>query len=166
MTLANLPNIHLIIMAIGMLIVLYGILRLAHHGNDVEAKQTSNEPELSDVFHYFLQEEEKKNNDMRAMLLRSTENKANTESEKVIQYKAQMTPNQVTQNRQAQVRQAQPILMKPVRNEIKPEVQNKEYMAIIERYQRGESVEHIARILGKGVGEVKLVLSLYAAQVQ
>ena len=36
------------------------------------------------------------------------------------------------------------------------------YKEIIKRYETGEDVESIAKSLKKGIGEVKLVISLYA----
>lgn len=140
MTLENLPIIYLIIMAIGMGIVLVGILRLARQ-DDILEEKPKNEPELSDVFHYFLQEEEKKNNDIRAMLAQS----ANQDT-KAVQDKIQKIDSQ--------------------EKKVKTEVQNEDFIEMIKRHQRGETIDQIAKALGKGVGEVKLIISLYAAENQ
>lgn len=138
MTLENLPIIYLIIMAIGMCIILIGILRLAQQGDVLETKP-KNEPELSDVFHYFLQEEEKKNNDVRAMLMQMTTNDT----------KAKTVQNEVQKKHSQEKDQS-----------------NEDFINIIRRYQKGETIDQIAKALGKGVGEVKLIISLYAAENQ
>lgn len=146
MTVENLPIIYLVIMAVGMIIVLIGILRLAAQG-EVTNKKPQSEPELSDVFHYFLQEEEKKNNDMRKMLIKVQDTKESQQETQKIQ--SAMKPQKRVDQEKIE----------------KIEINN-DFENIIARYKKGETIDQIAKALEKGVGEVKLILSLYAAENQ
>ena len=143
-TIENLPIIFLIIVGIGMVVVLIGILRLAseqeHSSIYTNLEEKENASNLEDLFSFFLQEEEKKNQSFRELVMDVTKfnqaSKAVEPDEEQVNYK-------VVQSLSTSPGQA-------------------EYKEIIKRYEMGESIDTIAKALKKGTGEVKLIISLYA----
>ena len=125
---------------IGVAIVFIGIVRLAgiheEEQHDISMDQKDDTKHLEELFSYFLQEEEKKNNHFREMLLEDSRNKEDSIIKQQTMYK---NINKMDEQ------QAE----KQIFNEI------------IKRYKEGETVEEIARNLKKGIGEIKLVISLY-----
>lgn len=139
----NLPIFFLIMVGVGFTIVFIGIVRLAGIHEDeqyyISMNQKDDSKNLEELFSYFLEEEEKKNQDFREMVLETSKNKEEKESV-LTQQSIDKNTNRLSQQ------QAE----KQVFNEI------------IKRYKEGESVEEIAKNLKKGIGEVKLVISLYS----
>lgn len=138
----NLPIFFLIMVGLGVAIVFIGIVRLAdiHEGEQyyVSMNQKNDSKNLEELFSYFLQEEEKKNQDFREMVIGASQSKdeeASSEKQVIIKSVDRINHQQVE---------------KQVFNEI------------IKRYKEGEAVEEIAKNLKKGIGEVKLVISLYS----
>ena len=136
----NLPIFFLIMVGIGVAIVFIGIVRLAgiheEEQYDISMNQKDDTKHLEELFSYFLQEEEKKNNHFREMVLEASRNKEDSIIKQQTMYKNINKMNE---------QQAE----KQIFNEI------------IKRYKEGETVEEIAKNLKKGIGEIKLVISLY-----
>ena len=136
----NLPIFFLIMVGIGVAIVFIGIVRLAgiheEEQYDMSMDQKDDTKHLEELFSYFLQEEEKKNNHFREMVLEASRNKEDSIIKRQTMYKNINKMNE---------QQAE----KQIFNEI------------IKRYKEGETVEEIAKNLKKGIGEIKLVISLY-----
>ena len=136
----NLPIFFLIMVGIGVAIVFIGIVRLAgiheEEQYDMSMDQKDDTKHLEELFSYFLQEEEKKNNHFREMVLEASRNKEDSIIKQQTMYKNINKMNE---------QQAE----KQIFNEI------------IKRYKEGETVEEIAKNLKKGIGEIKLVISLY-----
>ena len=137
MTIQNLPFLYLIWITVGVVLILIGIFILISHinttGNKVSPEQsTQTNEELEGILSYFLQEEEKKNEGFREML----ENYAKEIGTKVT---GSSTTSEVKVNPKA-------------KNNISD---------ITVLADQGLSAEEIAKQLGKGVGEVNLILSLY-----
>lgn len=138
----NLPIFFLIMVGLGVAIVFIGIVRLAGIHEDeqyyVSMNQKNDSNNLEELFSYFLQEEEKKNQDFREMVIGASQNK----DEKISSEK------QVIRKTADRIDQQQ--------------VDNQVFNEIIKRYKEGEAIEEIAKNLKKGIGEVKLVISLYS----
>ena len=147
LTIENLPIVFLILVGIGMVIVLIGIIRLAGHGEDASL-YTRLEPNeqahhLEDLFSFFLQEEEKKNQSFREMVIDASKNKTKD---------IKPASNQITGKKQKAVENKQ----------IKMQAEKEIFKEIIRRYNEGQEIEKIAKDLKKGTGEVKLIISLYS----
>lgn len=138
----NLPIFFLIMVGLGVAIVFIGIVRLAGIHEDeqyyVSMNQKNDSNNLEELFSYFLQEEEKKNQDFREMVIGASQNK----DEKISSEK------QVIRKTADRIDQQQ--------------VDNQVFNEIIKRYKEGEAIEEIAKNLKKGIGEVNLVISLYS----
>lgn len=137
MVVENLPIFFLILVGIGVIIILIGVVGLANSQGDgyyTEMNQQEDSRNLEELFSYFLQEEEKKNEDFRNMV--RSEAAAQKEG-----YKGK------TLN---------------IKDRPKQQRNQDVFSEIIKRYHSGEEPETIAKNLQKGIGEVKLVLSLYA----
>lgn len=136
----NLPIFFLIMVGIGFAIVFIGVIRLASiHEEEqyyIDRDQKNDSKNLEELFSYFLQEEEKKNQDFREMVLKTSKNKGIALTQQT------MDKNIIKFNHQREEKQL--------------------FNEIIKRYKEGESIEEIAKALKKGIGEVKLVISLYA----
>ena len=139
----NLPIFFLIMTGVGVAIVFIGIVRLAGIHEDeqyyISMNQQDDSKNLEELFSYFLQEEEKKNQDFREMVLKTSEN--NNESaikQQTIHKNNNSNSNKMTSQ----------------------QVEKQMFNEIIRRYKEGEAVEEIAKDLKKGIGEVKLVISL------
>ena len=136
----NLPIFFLIMVGIGVAIVFIGIVRLAgiheEEQYDISMNQKDDTKHLEELFSYFLQEEEKKNNHFREMVLEASRNKEDSIIKQQTMYKNINKMNEQQAEKQI-------------------------FSEIIKRYKEGETVEEIATNLKKGIGEIKLVISLY-----
>lgn len=155
MELISIPYFGLIWTGIGFLFMLIGFFILAYEEHESADYTGIENSQAQELFAYFLEEEEKKNNALRQTIkeakvwqedIRIIDKKENKEHEK---YKQQ-----------------QSILSKSVENKplniSKNEKDNtKLYDEIIKLYEAGLSIEDIAKKIGKGKGEIQLMLSLY-----
>lgn len=123
----------------GIIFIIVGILKLSTHQESEDHYVTLNgqrsTDQLEELFSYFLEEEEKKNQGFRDLLVdivRKQEDGKDEQSKSL---------DKQTMGKKA--------------NE-------KLYDEIIMLYENGESIEAIARNLKKGIGEVKLIISLYS----
>lgn len=134
-----LPIIFMIMVGVGMIFVLVGIIRLAGHQEDAsvytDSEMKENVDHLEDLFSFFLQEEEKKNQLFRDEMRSATQRNEQKEWSKVNE--------------------------KP-KDEYKKRVDKEIFAEIIRRYNEGQDIEVIAKDLKKGTGEVKLIISLYS----
>ena len=153
-TVENLPIFFSIMIVLGALIVVIGVIRLAGHTESSEhytgMRESSESNRLAELFSFFLQEEEKKNQNFRQMVMEVSQQQ---ESNRMTQT-AENSPQVVTKQEQVKAKAG-----------IKDSIMNGDqslYKEIIKRYETGEDVESIAKSLKKGIGEVKLVISLYA----
>ena len=142
MTIQNLPFIYLIWITIGVVLILIGIFMLASYQNSIVDKNLSTQrtqvnEELEGILSYFLQEEEKKNQGFRDML----ENYTKEIGSKVNKDTRKNTQENINSNN---------------KQDIKDDI-----MEITALADQGLEVEEIAKRLGKGIGEVNLILSLY-----
>lgn len=139
----NMPIIFLIIIGIGVAIIVASVICLAglseHTDNYYVASDASGEKEeanhLEELFSYFLEEEEKKNDAFRKMVLDQSKEAAKSE------------------------KKASPTAIKKT---TKQQIDQNTFNEIIKRYEQGEDPQSIAKDLKKGIGEVKLILSLYS----
>lgn len=132
-TVENLPILFLMIVGIGVIIVVIGVLRLASSqelSDDyyINANSQNDTAQLQELFSYFLEEEEKKNNAFREMI-------RDTSKEKDSQ--------------------------KPTKKEV-PVAERVLFEEIIKMHEQGKDAQSIAKILNRGIGEVNLIISLYA----
>lgn len=154
-TIENLPIFFLLMIGIGIIVIVIGIIRLANHSEDTSLYSANNMNEnqqyLEELFSFFLQEEEKKNQDLRKIVMGVSEEE-------------NQNANLNLNSSFHKIREA-----RTVDNEKEPksfatdtEKYKEDYRKIIARYEAGDDIETIAKSLKKGVGEVKLVISLYA----
>lgn len=147
-TIENLPIIFLGIVGIGMVIVLIGILRLAneqeYHYRYTNLEENSHTGHLEDLFSFFLQEEEKKNESFREMVMDVAN--SNKKQAFTVADKESRTIKRVEKKK----------------DNLNIQTEQVNYKEIIERYEMGQDIETIAKDLKKGTGEVKLIISLYA----
>lgn len=143
MTVENLPIFFLVMIGIGVIIIVVGIIRLAtiheEMQDDIEVNKQEYSHHLEELFSYFLQEEEKKNQDFRDKILETSQAKQKKEEVQGLHILSK-DKNRVGQNK----------------------TEKQMLDEIITRYQEGEPIEEIAKNLKKGIGEVKLVISLYS----
>lgn len=143
MTVENLPIFFLVMIGIGVIIIVVGIIRLAtiheEMQDDIEVNKQEDSHHLEELFSYFLQEEEKKNQDFRDKILETSQAKQKKEEVQGLHILSK-DKNRVGQNK----------------------TEKQMLDEIITRYQEGEPIEEIAKNLKKGIGEVKLVISLYS----
>lgn len=146
MTIENLPIIFMGFVGIGMIIVLIGIIRLASHQGDGSAytslEDKADSRQLEDLFSFFLQEEEKKNQQFRDELRVASRSSHNETIQRTKDEKMQT--------------------IKIKKDAYKKQVDKELFNEIIERYNDGQDIETIAKDLKKGIGEVKLIISLYS----
>lgn len=146
MTIENLPIIFMGFVGIGMIIVLIGIVRLANHQGDSSAYTTledkNGSEHLEDLFSFFLQEEEKKNQQFRNEIRDVSRTSKN---------------NAVEQEKDEKMQQ-----VKVKKDEYKKQEGKEIFAEIVKRYNEGQDIETIAKDLKKGTGEVKLIISLYS----
>lgn len=120
LTIDNLPYLGLGWIGIGFLVVIAGVIALAHQqANDKEYIRYDGAEEM---FSFFLQEEEKKNDLLRDQI---------EEKKESIQSKNRNTKDIIL------------------------------YEEIIKCYENNMPIEEIARQMKVGIGEVKLIISLY-----
>lgn len=147
-TIENLPIIFLGIVGIGMVIVLIGILRLAneqeYHYRYTNLEENNHTGHLEDLFSFFLQEEEKKNESFREMVMDVAN--SNKKQAFTVADKESRTIKRVEKKK----------------DNLNIQTEQVNYKEIIERYEMGQDIETIAKDLKKGTGEVKLIISLYA----
>lgn len=136
-TLENLPIIFMGIVVVGVAILIMSTMMIASLVEpplDKIEHDDGPDDHYEELFSYFLKEEEKKNEAFRKDLLK----------ESIIQQEP-FQKNIKTQ------------LMTKQQWEEKPEI----LAEVIKRYEQGESEKSIAKNLKKGIGEVRLMLSLY-----
>lgn len=136
-TLENLPIIFMGIVVVGVAILIMSTMMIASLVEpplDKIEHDNGQDDHYEELFSYFLKEEEKKNEAFRKDLLK----------EGIIQQEP-FQKNIKTQ------------LMTKQQWEEKPEI----LAEVIKRYEQGESEKSIAKNLKKGIGEVRLMLSLY-----
>ena len=131
-TIQNIPYLSLIWIGMGFLLVLIGILRLAYNQSQ-EEKEDSFYKGQSELFAYFLQEEEKKNDKIR-------------ESFSSIE---QVEPSPIEDE-------------ETVEKSVRQPREDVVFEEIIRQYEKNVPLEEIAKHLKIGIGEVKLIVSLYA----
>ena len=155
MELISIPYFGLIWTGIGFLFMLIGFFRLAYEEHESEDYTGIENSQAQELFAYFLEEEEKKNNALRQTIeeaktlqkdIHVIKEEQNKKHEKYEQ--EEDTPSKIVENNQS---------ISVNKNE-----EIKLYDEIIKLYEAGVSVEDIAKKLGKGKGEVQLMLSLYA----
>ena len=145
-TIENLPIIFMGFVGIGMIIVLIGIVRLASHQGDSLAytslEDKNDSDHIEDLFSFFLQEEEKKNEQLREEI-RDVSRVNNNPS--------------VEWNKDDKLQQ-----VNVKKDQYKKQADKQLFAEIIKRYNEGQDIETIAKDLKKGTGEVKLIISLYS----
>ena len=123
----------------GVVFIIVGILKLSTHQESEDHYVTLNgqrsTEQLEELFSYFLEEEEKKNQGFRDLLVDIVRKQEDGKDEQSKSLDKQT---------------------------IGKKVNEKHYDEIITLYENGESIEAIARNLKKGIGEVKLIISLYS----
>lgn len=141
MSVENLPLFFVVMIGVGVVIIVIAMIRLAAIHEEIQydlgMEQQQDSQHLEELFSYFLQEEEKKNQEFREKVL---------ENSRIEEEKGQDAHTLIRDKN----RKSQSINEKHLFDDI------------ITRYQRGESIEEIAKNLKKGIGEVKLVISLYS----
>ena len=147
-TIESLPIAFLGIVGVGVFIILIGIIRLAHHQDDhsLYTNIDSNEStsHIEELFSFFLQEEEKKNQSFRDMVMKVSTPKSYKES--VIATSQEENIKHMAQEKNTQ----------------KLQMEKELFTEIMRRYEAGQDIETIAKELKKGTGEVKLIISLYS----
>lgn len=137
----NLPIVFLSIIGVGVAIIVISVVRLASSSEQTQdyyvANQTASSDDsahLEELFSYFLEEEEKKNEAFRQLMLEQSK------TTHVVERKV----SSLGKN-----------------SEAKKQMDQNTFNEIIRRYEQGEDPQEIAKSLRKGIGEVKLILSLY-----
>ncbi len=137
----SMPIFCLIWIVIGVIIIVVAIIRLAGHeaAEDYYVKMAQQNEgghkELEELFNYFLEEEEKKNQDFRELMIGVAQN------QKVSDQMTHAKGHEIIEYKRKNDKEAL-------------------YQEIIRQFEQGQEVEAIAKNLKKGVGEVKLILSL------
>lgn len=132
------PILWLLWVMVGVIFMIIGVIRLgSEQGREqsyvrLDKEQDESTNDLQELFSYYLEEEEKKNQGFRESLLMAV----NIHNESM---------RQPTSNPKKNYRANESL-----------------YSEVIRRYEAGESLELIAKNLKKGVGEIKLILSLYS----
>ena len=140
-TIDTMPIICLLWIVVGVVFIIISVIRLANHQESdnhyvtLKKEQGQQTNDLEELFSYFLEEEEKKNQGFRDLLVNILRKQTDLEADHLQQSTKEHQKRQMT-------------------NE-------KLYDEIVKHYENGESIEMIAKNLKKGVGEVKLILSLY-----
>lgn len=157
----NLPFLCLIWIGIGFLFIIIGVLMVAsehekpNHYTEFAHEQLSKDynKEVEELFSYFLEEEEKKNQDLRKLLLEALHQKDISTS---INYgdKAKLS-----QGENLSIHKGHDITENLI---VKQEINEPDkFQEIVELYNQGFESEAIAKKLKKGVGEVNLMITLY-----
>lgn len=141
-TVQNMPYLSLIWIGIGFIILVVGIFRIAHdqatRGEYTEEFKGEESHKIEELFSFFLEEQEQKNDALRNTLLNATPHVSVKEEEKTDERVAskEKIPQVTTKN-------------------------NEVFEKIIMLYEKGSTEEQIAKSLNMGIGEVQLILSLY-----
>ncbi len=160
----NIPFFCLLWIGIGFIFIILGMFKLAsqteannHYVEFSPEKLNKNyNKEVEELFSYFLEEEEKKNQDLREILLNTMDKKdkssnENSQSIAAINHLEDLT----AENLSNEMYTAEDFKKSP-----RPHHTNKSN-EIIKLYDAGLRAEEIAKKLKKGVGEVNLMISLY-----
>lgn len=136
-TIETMPILCLLWTTVGVIFIIVSMIRLGNHEESGDYYITLDEKQhntnhLEELLSYYLEEEEKKNQGFRELLLTTLKTQNESLNESTKQHKKKDTINETM------------------------------YDDIIRRYDEGEEIESIAKNLKKGVGEVKLILSLYS----
>ena len=151
-TIQNLPFFCLIWIGIGFLFIMVGIFMIAMQGDLNQYTELPNQHlahdynnDIKELFSFFLQEEEKKNETFREILRQNASTSQEVTPEKNQSIKQDYShSNLIAQHKDvSNFENASP------------------FNEIIRLHQQGHSVEDIAKKLKKGVGEVNLMISLY-----
>lgn len=131
------PILCLLWTVVGVIFIIVSVVRLGNYHESEDYYVTLDEEQnkanhLEELLSYYLEEEEKKNQGFRELLLTTLKTQNESSNEQMKEHKKNDTINE------------------------------KMYSEIIRRYHEGEEIETIAKNLKKGVGEVKLILSLYS----
>ncbi len=146
-TIQNIPFFCLFWIGIGFVFIILGIFMMASHteSNNHYVEFTSSKvnndynKEVGEIFSYFLEEEEKKNQGLREMV-------AEAMSQKNLERSLKPQPHVLQNGRE------------PLNDSA---MHSGEFNDIIKLYEEGLGTEEIAKKLKKGVGEVNLMISLY-----
>lgn len=157
MELISIPYFGLIWTGIGFLFMLIGFFRLAYEEHESEDYTGIENSQAQELFAYFLEEEEKKNNALRQTI---EEAKVWKEDTQVIDEEEDKEPQKYEQQECTDSKMVENNQSFDINKDKKDEI--KLYDEIIKLYESGASVEDIAKKLGKGKGEIQLMLSLYA----
>lgn len=148
MTIQNIPFFCLLWIGMGVVFITLGIFMVASHSEsnnhytEFSNQKLSSEynKEVGELFSYFLEEEEKKNQGLREIVLEA----ANKKEKKHKSSSAESAPAMGSDNINHYSTQ-----------------HSTQYNEIIKLYEDGLGVEEIAKKLKKGIGEVNLMISLY-----
>ncbi|WP_069997479.1 DUF6115 domain-containing protein [Cellulosilyticum sp. I15G10I2] len=161
----NIPFLCLIWIGIGFVFIILGVLMGSSEKDDInqyvqfshDQINKDNNKEVEELFSYFLEEEEKKNQDLREMLLKVIDKKDinNTKTNHYPiperHWSESINTDSLTYNANSGKDSAKHQM---------PEPANK-FNEIVKLYNEGIGAEEIAKKLKKGVGEVNLMISLY-----
>ncbi len=128
--LQNMPVIWIIYIFIGISCIVWSIIKLGNVETELNEGNGGHKSsdEIKELFSYFLQEEEKKNDGVRSLI-----------KDIAVDKEEKQGPHHTNK-------------------------QKDNYTEIMKYYESGKTEEWIAKKLGKGVGEVKLIISLYSMQ--
>lgn len=137
----NIPYLCLLWIGIGFILLMTGIFILSYRQSNVSQYTEKVSPgefdddktNIQELFSFFLQEEEKKNNDLRNQLMEAYSQK---EQQDIDRANEPLTQNSVP-------------------------IQQEKFSNIIELCEQGFSANDIAKRLKMGKGEVELIISLY-----
>lgn len=134
MTLYNMPFFYLLWITVGIVLIVIGIFMMASHQQSdnyyTDLSKDKGHQELGELFNFFLEEEEKKNQGFRDMLVDYTQKQVEPVDRKIPE-KTKDTTSDITMNE------------------------------VIRLHEEGLDAQTIAKSLKRGVGEVKLIISLY-----
>jgi hypothetical protein len=159
--LQNIPFFCLLWIGLGFVFVTLGIFMLISHSEshnqytEFSNQKVSGEytKEVGELFSYFLEEEEKKNEGLREMLLEAVSKKEkNVEGLEASSLTA-MNLNPISNRDKMKA-------VGDISNNHTVSTSNS-YNEMIKLYESGLGIEEIAKKLKKGVGEVNLLISLY-----
>ena len=134
----NMPLLWVVVIIVGIGCIIYSTIKIMSDKTDDSQKYTENASEdkedIKELFSYFLEEEERKNQDIRQLLKESI----NKNTDKNVNHPTTNKNDRKSKNTSDEL-----------------------YVEIMKYYSEGKSEDWIAKKLKKGVGEVKLVISLY-----
>ncbi|MDF2877532.1 MAG: hypothetical protein K0S30_628 [Clostridia bacterium] len=150
-TIQNIPFFCVLWIGIGFIFIIAGVFVMAsraeannHYIEFADQKPNTDYPkQVGELFSYFLEEEEKKNQGLREMLLEG------------IDKKSEVQPGSTESHLSKDSSPQNPYSPKP-RNHSHSDLNE-----IIQLHEQGFKSEEIAKKIKKGVGEVNLMISLY-----